>query len=169
MPRKKKPYTYFRRDDIGVTYVYANEDVWSDEAQKYVRKRHMIGKLDPETNEIIPTAGRGGYHGRKNKKEEEPQTAAVEPVTEPVPAPAPKEHSDADYEKLNELYEEERAAFTEYKQATNAKIREMKLKIDQLTVTLEESRRRYSEVWDAADAFTSKMAELKSDSDSALQ
>jgi hypothetical protein len=150
MPRKKKPYTYFRREDLGITYVYANEDVWDEEQQKYVRKRHMIGKLDEDTNEIIPTSGRGGYRGRKASPEtvapmESPSESAAESEAESVSAAdTPKAVVNPGAEAAR--YEEEKSAFTEYKRAANAKIRELNLKIDQLTVTLEDVRRRYAEL-----------------------
>jgi DNA-binding winged helix-turn-helix (wHTH) protein len=146
MPRKKKPYTYFRREDLGITYVYANEDVFDEKLNKYVRKRHMIGKLDEKTNEIIPTAGRGGYRGKKASEEKgNPTEAAAEAASsadasEKTSEPLPESPRD------REKYEEEKAAFTEYRQAANARIRELNLKIDQLTVTLEEVQRRYAEL-----------------------
>ena len=145
MPRKKKPYTYFRREDLGITYVYANEDVFDEKLNKYVRKRHMIGKLDEKTNEIIPTAGRGGYRGKKASEEKENPTEAAEAA---FSADASEKTSEPGTESVTyrERYEEEKAAFTEYRQAANARIRELNLKIDQLTVTLEDVQRRYAEL-----------------------
>jgi len=45
----------------GVTYVYESESYWDKEKQQARSKRKLIGKVDPETGEIIPT----GKHGRK--------------------------------------------------------------------------------------------------------
>ena len=50
----------------GVTYVYESESYWDKEKQQPRSHRRMIGKIDPETGEIIPTNGRG----RKKKNPE---------------------------------------------------------------------------------------------------
>lgn len=41
------------------TYVYDSVSYWDKEKQQPRSKRKLIGKLDPVTGEIIPTAGRG--------------------------------------------------------------------------------------------------------------
>ena len=43
----------------GVTYVYESESYWDKEKQQPRSHRRMIGKIDPETGEIVPTNGRG--------------------------------------------------------------------------------------------------------------
>ena len=50
----------------GVTYVYESESYWDKEKQQPRSHRRMIGKIDPETGEIVPTNGRG----RKKKNPE---------------------------------------------------------------------------------------------------
>lgn len=50
----------------GVTYVYESESYWDKEKQQPRSHRKMIGKIDPETGEIVPTQGRG----RKKKNPE---------------------------------------------------------------------------------------------------
>ena len=50
----------------GVTYVYESESYWDKEKQQPRSHRRMIGKIDPETGEIVPTNGRG----RKKKNSE---------------------------------------------------------------------------------------------------
>ena len=50
----------------GVTYVYESESYWDKEKQQPRSNRRMIGKIDPETGEIVPTNGRG----RKKKNPE---------------------------------------------------------------------------------------------------
>ena len=42
-----------------VTYVYESFSYWDKELKAPRSKRKLIGKLDPETGEIVPTAGRG--------------------------------------------------------------------------------------------------------------
>ena len=58
----------------GITYVYESKSYWDPEKKMSRAKRKLIGRLDPETGEIIPTDGRN----RKKKPgsaeaEEEPK------------------------------------------------------------------------------------------------
>lgn len=46
------------RKDTGVTYVYESESYWDKEKQQPRSRRKLIGKIDPETGEIIPTEPR---------------------------------------------------------------------------------------------------------------
>ena len=39
----------------GITYAYESVSYWDKEKQQSRAKRKCIGKLDPETGEIIPT------------------------------------------------------------------------------------------------------------------
>lgn len=43
----------------GITYVYESESYWDKEKQQPRSRRTLIGKLNDETGEIIPTDGRG--------------------------------------------------------------------------------------------------------------
>lgn len=43
----------------GITYVYDSKSYRDPETKKVRSKRTLIGKLDPETGDIIPTDGRG--------------------------------------------------------------------------------------------------------------
>ena len=166
MPRKKQPYTYFSRKDLGITYVYANEDVWDEKAHKYVRKRHMIGKLDPETNEIIPNAGRGGYHGRKHTKSADDRSLNETSVTvssSDEESGSVNKTQAAVEEKTRNRYEEEKAAFEEYQKAIDVKFRELKLKIDQLTVINEELQRRNNELSSKVTEYCSDLLAIAKD------
>ena len=49
----------------GNTYFYESESYWDKEKQQSRAKRTLIGKIDPETGEMIPTDGR-------HRKTEEP-------------------------------------------------------------------------------------------------
>ena len=62
----------------GITYVYESVSYWDKEKKQPRSKRTLIGRLDPETGNIVPTDGRGK---RRNRKEEE-----VLPKRGPVPA-----------------------------------------------------------------------------------
>lgn len=42
----------------GVTYVYESQSYWDKEKHMSRAKRTLIGRLDPDTGEIIPTDGR---------------------------------------------------------------------------------------------------------------
>lgn len=50
--------------DTGITYVYESESYWDAEKQQGRSRRKCIGKIDPETGEIVPT----GKRGRKKKE-----------------------------------------------------------------------------------------------------
>lgn len=42
----------------GITYVYESKSVWDKEKKQSRSKRTLIGRLDEETGEVIPTDGR---------------------------------------------------------------------------------------------------------------
>lgn len=50
----------------GITYVYDSKSYYDKDKKCSRAKRTLIGKLDPETGEIIPTDGRN--KGAKSKK-----------------------------------------------------------------------------------------------------
>ena len=50
--------------DTDTTYVYESISYWDAEKRQSRSKRKLLGKLDPETNEVIPT----GKRGRKSKE-----------------------------------------------------------------------------------------------------
>ena len=70
---------YQKNKKTGITYVYQNEAYWDKEKQQSRAKRTLIGKLDPDTGEILPT--------RSYKKKQEQETVA--PI-KPGPAPITK-------------------------------------------------------------------------------
>ena len=51
--------------DTDTTYVYESESYWDPELKHARSKRHCIGKIDPDTGEIIPTGKRGKKSSRK--------------------------------------------------------------------------------------------------------
>ncbi|MCR5451901.1 MAG: hypothetical protein K6F00_04665 [Lachnospiraceae bacterium] len=53
----------------GITYVYESKSYWDKEKQMSRAKRTLIGKLDPETGEIIPTDGR--HRAKKDPEEKD--------------------------------------------------------------------------------------------------
>ena len=42
----------------GITYAYESHSYWDPEKRMTRAKRKLIGRIDPETGEIIPTDGR---------------------------------------------------------------------------------------------------------------
>ena len=42
----------------GITYVYESKSYWDKKKQQSRARRTLIGKIDPETGEMIPTDGR---------------------------------------------------------------------------------------------------------------
>lgn len=42
----------------GITYAYENKAYWDKEKKQSRSKRTLIGRVDPETDKIIPTDGR---------------------------------------------------------------------------------------------------------------
>lgn len=51
----------------GITYAYESHSYWDPEKKMTRAKRKLIGRIDPETGEIIPTDGRN----RKTKEQPE--------------------------------------------------------------------------------------------------
>ena len=50
----------------GITYVYESVSYWDKEKKQPRSKRKLVGRLDPETGDIIPTDGRGKRRNHKN-------------------------------------------------------------------------------------------------------
>ncbi len=44
---------------VGITYVYSSESYYDSEKHQSRSKRKLIGKIDPDTGEIVPTGKRG--------------------------------------------------------------------------------------------------------------
>ncbi len=51
----------------GITYVYESHSYWDPEKKMTRAKRRLIGRLDPQTGEVVPT------DGRNRKKKAEPE------------------------------------------------------------------------------------------------
>lgn len=57
----------------GITYAYDSVSYYDKEKKHSRAKRTLIGRVDPETGEIVPTDGRN-----KNRKKKDPQKEATE-------------------------------------------------------------------------------------------
>lgn len=60
----------------GVTYVYESESYWDKEKKQPRSRRKLIGKIDEQTGEIVPTSGRNGR--KKKELAEVPETACAD-------------------------------------------------------------------------------------------
>ncbi len=67
--------------DSDTTYVYDSQSYWDAEKGQSRSKRKLLGKLDPETGEIIPT----GQRGRKKKERPEVDPAISETQETAIP------------------------------------------------------------------------------------
>lgn len=50
----------------GITYVYESTSYWDREKKQPRSKRTLVGRLDPDTGEVVPTDGRGKRRTQKN-------------------------------------------------------------------------------------------------------
>lgn len=70
----------------GITYVYESTSYWDKEKQQPRSHRTLIGKIDKETGEMLPTDGRG------KKRMEKASEADVRPKQGPVPTVLTERH-----------------------------------------------------------------------------
>jgi len=56
----------------GITYAYESHSYWDKEKRMTRANRALIGRVDPETGEIVPTDGRGKKDKVKNETPKEP-------------------------------------------------------------------------------------------------
>lgn len=50
----------------GIIYVYESTSYWDRKKQQPRSRRKLIGRMNPETGEVVPTDGRGKRHSKKN-------------------------------------------------------------------------------------------------------
>ena len=80
--------------DTNTTYVYESEYYYDKEKKQSRSKRKLIGKIDEETGQIVPTGKRGG--GRKK---------ASKAASEPSPEPGIKDVDEpGDLQNLKDLH-----------------------------------------------------------------
>ena len=70
---------YQKDKRTGITYAYESTAYWDKEKKQSRAKRRLIGRVDPDTNEIVPTDGRGrkrspDYDPSLDKAEDMPNT-----------------------------------------------------------------------------------------------
>ena len=67
---------YQKDKRTGITYAYESKAVWDKEKKQSRAHRRLIGKVDPDSGEIVPTDG----HGRKRSPSYDPSTDVEEPM-----------------------------------------------------------------------------------------
>ena len=105
----------------GVTYVYESESYWDKEKKQPRSKRKLIGRIDEETGEVVPTGGRG----RPKKRE----TADVSQMV-------------SDDGTLKALCLEQEMLIRQ----NDAEISALKKQVMELTLTVNEYKRRLSKI-----------------------
>ena len=61
----------------GITYVYESQSYWDKELKQPRSNRKLIGKLDPDTGEIVPTGKKG-----RTKQDQDPEKKSGYSVTD---------------------------------------------------------------------------------------
>ena len=56
----------------GITYAYESQSYWDKEKKTSRAKRTLIGRVDPDTGEIVPTDGRGRKSVDEKKTVQDP-------------------------------------------------------------------------------------------------
>ncbi len=105
----------------GVTYVYESESYWDKEKKQPRSRRKLIGKIDEETGEIVPTGGRG----RSKKKK-------ADDISETLPP-------DSDLETLCPEQADQL-------RQNDAEISALKKQVTELTLSVNEYKRRLSKI-----------------------
>ncbi len=111
----------------GITYVYESESYWDKEKKQPRSRRKLIGRIDEETGEIVPTGGKGRS---KNKK-----------LTD-IPETFPTDSS------LKTLCQEQ----AEQLRQNDAEISALKKQVMELTLSVNEYKRRLSKIAELSQA-----------------
>lgn len=68
---------YQKNKKTGITYVYENQPYWDKDKQQSRAKRTLIGKLDPQTGELVPTRA---YRKTDRANEDKPVKRGPVPI-----------------------------------------------------------------------------------------
>ena len=85
----------------GITYVIDSESYWDKEKQQPRSRRKLIGKVDPETGETVPTGGRGRKPGTLANPATPEQNSSPS-QKDPCTPSTPDTHGEGDYRALYE-------------------------------------------------------------------
>jgi len=105
----------------GITYVYESESYWDKEKKQPRSRRKLIGKIDEETGETVPTGGKRS--GKKRKLMEVPETFSTD-------------------NKLETLCQEQARQLRQ----NDAEILALKKQVMELTLSVNEYKRRLSKI-----------------------
>ena len=81
MPEKEVTYMAIIQQfhkDTNTTYVYESESYWDPEKRQSRSRRKCIGKIDPETGEMIPTGKRGRAKNPQNENTETSESSKLQ-------------------------------------------------------------------------------------------
>lgn len=95
----------------GVVYAYESISEWDPVKKQSRSKRKCLGRVDPDTGEIIPTSGRRGRPPKEAKKEGHPSHPEENPL-----APALEKQK----AECEELREQNKKLLTENKKLKSA-------------------------------------------------
>ena len=70
--------------DTNTTYVYESESYWDPEKKQSRSKRKCIGKIDPETGEMIPTGKRGRAKNPQKENTEASEASKLQALLQSV-------------------------------------------------------------------------------------
>ena len=62
--------------DTDTTYVYSSEYYWDPEKKQSRSKRRVIGKIDPETGEVVPTGKKRGRPRKSGPEDADPASSS---------------------------------------------------------------------------------------------
>lgn len=109
----------------GITYVYESESYWDKEKKQPRNKRKLIGKIDEQTGEIVPTRG----HGH---------------IEDPT-APVNSTQADTKLQSLCRAYEKQVASQEDLIRSQAGEITRLKAEKKEITKTLMELAKSYSD------------------------
>ena len=64
----------------GITYAYESVSYWDKEKKMSRSKRKLIGRVDPDTGEIVPTDGRCRKNSPYRKQEETEESRILDEI-----------------------------------------------------------------------------------------
>lgn len=98
----------------GVTYVYESHSYWDKELKQPRSKRKLIGKVDPETGETVPTGKRGRQKGSPNQEQVKP-SHGVTPLSASFDMPALINEKDTQIRDLKKQLADANKEITRYR------------------------------------------------------
>lgn len=117
----------------GITYVYESKSYWDREKKQPRNKKTLIGKIDPETGEVVPT----GPKGRPRKEQH---------------APDPDEQT----QKLEKMYQERILNLNQEIAARDAEIISLKKEVQSLQTSVSQMKEALNTIDSLAKEFADR-------------